>query len=65
MRQIARVQLASVVGPFEGYSENEKPMLNVMQMHRDACDEIDDHGPAELKEAATKLWDDVLEIGEK
>ena len=22
-------------------------------------------GPPELKEAATKLWDDVLEIGEK
>ncbi len=58
-------ELASVVGPFDGYAENEKPMLSVMQMHREACDMIDDHGPAELKEAATKLWDDVLEIGEK
>ncbi len=34
-------------------------------MHRDACDAIDDEGPAELKQAARKLWDDVLEIGEK
>ncbi len=38
---------------------------SVMQMHRDACDTIDDDGPAELKEAARKLWDDVLQIGEK
>ena len=35
-------ELAGVVGPFEGYAENEKPMLGVMQMHRDACDQIDD-----------------------
>jgi ribonucleoside-diphosphate reductase alpha chain len=40
-------------------------MLNVMQMHRDACDSIDDDGPAELKQAAIELWDDVLRIGEK
>ncbi|MEM6468086.1 MAG: vitamin B12-dependent ribonucleotide reductase [Planctomycetota bacterium] len=58
-------ELAGVVGPFEGYAENEKPMLNVMQMHRAAADQIDDAGPAELKVAAQKLWDDVLEIGEK
>ncbi len=58
-------ELASVVGPFDAYAENEKPMLNVMQMHRNACDAIDDDGPAELKEAAQKLWDEVLQIGEK
>ena len=58
-------ELASVVGAFEGYAENEKPMLGVMQMHRDACDQINDEGPEELKEAATKLWDEVLKIGEK
>ncbi|KAA1262160.1 Vitamin B12-dependent ribonucleotide reductase [Rubripirellula obstinata] len=58
-------ELAGVVGPFDAYSENEKPMLNVMRMHREACDEINDDGPPELKEAATKLWDTVLEVGEK
>ena len=58
-------EIASVVGPFERYSENEKPMLNVMQMHRDACDDIDDAGPAELKQASRELWDEVLRIGEK
>ena len=58
-------EIAGAVGPFDCYSENEKPMLGVMQMHRDACDEINDEGPAELKEAARKLWDDVLDIGER
>ncbi len=58
-------EIASVVGPFDGYANNEKPMLSVMQMHRDAVDKIDNDGPAELKEAARKLWDDVLAIGEK
>ncbi len=58
-------ELAGVVGPFDGYAANEKPMLGVMQMHRQACDGINDHGPADLKLAAQKLWDDVLEIGEK
>jgi ribonucleoside-diphosphate reductase alpha chain len=58
-------ELAAVVGPFEGYAENEKPMLGVMQMHRDACDQINDAGPATLKQAAQQLWDEVLQIGEK
>ncbi|MEO1528431.1 MAG: vitamin B12-dependent ribonucleotide reductase [Planctomycetota bacterium] len=58
-------EMAGVVGPFDGYSENEKPMLGVMQMHRDAVEEIDDAGPRELKDAARKLWDDVLATGEK
>jgi len=58
-------EMAGVVGPFEGYGENEAPMLRVMQMHRDACEEIDDAGPPELKQAAQELWDDVLRIGEK
>ncbi|WP_182870362.1 vitamin B12-dependent ribonucleotide reductase [Stieleria mannarensis] len=58
-------ELAGVVGPFDGYGENEKPMLGVMRMHREAADQINDEGPAELKQAAQKLWDDVLEIGER
>ncbi|MEM1227533.1 MAG: vitamin B12-dependent ribonucleotide reductase [Planctomycetota bacterium] len=58
-------EMAGVVGPFEGYEQNEGAMLKVMGMHRDACDQIDDAGPPELKEAAQALWDDVLKIGEK
>jgi len=58
-------ELAGAVGPFDGYAENEAPMLGVMRMHRDACDEINDDGPAELKLAAAQLWDEVLKIGDK
>ncbi|MCA9135287.1 MAG: vitamin B12-dependent ribonucleotide reductase, partial [Planctomycetales bacterium] len=58
-------EMAGVVGPFDGYAENEKPMLGVMRMHREAVDKINDQGPADLKVAAQKLWDDVLDIGER
>ncbi len=58
-------ELASVVGPFDGYGDNEVPMLGVMQMHRDAVEKISDAGPAELKDAARRLWDGVLELGHK
>ncbi len=58
-------EMAAVVGPFEGYVGNEEPMNHVMQMHRDACDDINDDGPPELKAAATELWDEVTEIGKK
>jgi ribonucleoside-diphosphate reductase alpha chain len=58
-------EMAAVVGPFDGFAENETAMLKVMRMHREAVELIDDNGPAELKVAARKLWDGVLEIGEK
>ena len=38
---------------------NREPMLRVMQMHRDAVEEIDPACPAYLQDAARKLWDEV------
>jgi ribonucleoside-diphosphate reductase alpha chain len=61
----ASAEMAAVVGPFEGYADNEVPMLDVMRMHREAVEQINDSGPPELKDAARKLWDGVLEIGGK
>ena len=58
-------EIAGVVGTFDGFDDNREPMMNVMRMHREAVDQIDDAGPAVLKQAAAKLWDDVLEIGER
>ncbi|MEQ8790479.1 MAG: vitamin B12-dependent ribonucleotide reductase [Pirellulaceae bacterium] len=60
---LASAELAAAMGPFDGYEENREPMLRVMQMHRDAVEEIDSAGPGYLKEAARKLWDDVLVAG--
>ncbi len=53
-------ELSSVLGPFERFAENREPMLRVMQMHRDAVEDINDASPKYLKDAARKLWDEVL-----
>jgi ribonucleoside-diphosphate reductase alpha chain len=62
---LTSAEMAGVVGPFDGYAENEKPMLGVMRKHREAVEQIDDSGPEELKEAARRLWDKVVEMGER
>jgi ribonucleoside-diphosphate reductase alpha chain len=56
-------ELAQAVGTFECYDQNREPMLNVMQMHREAVEHIDDSCPDYLKESARRLWDDVLVQG--
>ena len=60
---LASVELAAAVGPFDGYAENREPMLHVMQMHRDAVENIDPACPDYLKKAARALWDEVLANG--
>jgi ribonucleoside-diphosphate reductase alpha chain len=56
-------ELAAAVGPFEGFAANREPMLSVMQMHRDAVEQIDPSCPKYLHDAARKIWDDVLAGG--
>ncbi len=58
-------EMAGVVGPFEGYEENKDPFLCVMQMHRDAVDEINSACPKYLQDAARRVWDEVLALGRK
>ncbi|MFM7077346.1 MAG: vitamin B12-dependent ribonucleotide reductase, partial [Planctomycetaceae bacterium] len=58
-------ELAAAVGPFEGYAANRDPMIGVMQMHRDAVEKIDPACPAALKDAARRVWDEVLEQGRR
>ncbi len=60
---LTSAQMAAVVGPFEAFEENREPMLRVMQMHRDAVDEIDPACPEYLREYARDLWNEVLEEG--
>jgi ribonucleoside-diphosphate reductase alpha chain len=40
-------------------------MLNVMQMHRAAADDINAACPAYLKQASRQIWDQVLEAGRR
>ncbi|MCH2130297.1 MAG: vitamin B12-dependent ribonucleotide reductase [Pirellulaceae bacterium] len=58
-------ELAAAVGPFARYDANREPMLNVMQMHRDAVEKVDDACPDYLKNSARRLWDEVLHQGRK
>src|SRR5262245_60701813 len=56
-------ELSEAVGPFDGYEQNREPFLRVMQMHRNAVDEINEECPSYLVEAARRTWDDVLASG--
>jgi len=60
---LTSAELAAAVGPFEGFALNREPMLRVMQMHRDAVEDIDDACPDYLKDAARNVWEDVLASG--
>jgi ribonucleoside-diphosphate reductase alpha chain len=56
-------ELSEAVGPFDEYDKNSEPMLQVMQMHRDAVEEINSECPSYLVDAARRTWDDVLAAG--
>ncbi len=58
-------EIAGHIGPFAGYAENEKPMLRVMQMHRDAVEKINPACPAYLRDAARTAWNECLVSGRR
>ncbi len=62
---LSSAEHAANLGPFEGYVVNREPMLRVMQMHRDAADQIDPACPDELVIAARRVWDEALEQGQQ
>jgi len=58
---------ASRMGPFAGFAENEKYMLNVLRMHRDASYEIEnpDVVQADLLQAGREAWEAAVRDGEE
>jgi ribonucleoside-diphosphate reductase alpha chain len=58
-------EISGNIGPFAGYRENEQPMLRVMEMHRDAVEEIDPACPAYLRDAARTVWNECVASGRK
>ncbi|MFM7879444.1 MAG: vitamin B12-dependent ribonucleotide reductase [Acidimicrobiaceae bacterium] len=58
---------ASRMGPFAGFSANERYMLNVLRMHRDANLEIEnvDVVQPSLVDAAAAAWDAAVRDGEE
>lgn len=59
-------EVASQKGAFPGFAKNREPMLEVMQMHRDAAYAIPlESCPDSLRKAACEDWDACLDVGEK
>jgi len=58
---------ASRMGPFAGFAENEKYMLNVLRMHRDASYEIEnpDVVQSDLLQAGREAWESAVRDGEE
>ena len=58
---------ASRMGPHAGFAENEKHMLNVLRMHRDADRDIDNVNivQSDLVLAASQAWDSAVRDGEE
>jgi len=59
-------EMAAVKGAFSGYEKNRQPMLRVMNKHRAATYQINpDLCPPDLLHAAQKVWNEVVEMGER
>jgi ribonucleoside-diphosphate reductase alpha chain len=59
-------RIAKRVGAFEGYEENQEPMLQVMNKHRDAALQVsEDLGPTALVQSAKQAWEQALALGER
>jgi len=64
----AFTQSATISGnmaPFEDYARNREPMLEVMDMHRDAAYKIHASCPEYLREAARVCADESVELGKR
>lgn len=72
-------ELASILGPFDRYEDNKQDMLRVMRNHRLAAYDADEYEALSIKpqgikaqycpdyllKAATKAWDEAVQLGEK
>jgi ribonucleoside-diphosphate reductase alpha chain len=69
-------EIAEAVGPFAGYKDarccnipkplapdNVAPMLEVIERHLKACEEIDSTAPSSIRVAAKQAWETALERG--
>jgi ribonucleoside-diphosphate reductase alpha chain len=59
-------EIASRMGPFDGYQVNRAPMIGVIAKHRASVGNIEntDVVPGDLLTACRKAWDDALNLGE-
>src|SRR6266508_407671 len=59
-------RIADKLGPFAGYGLNEEPFLRVIDKHRRSAYRINTRSlPADLADAATKVWDEAYALGQQ
>ena len=59
-------RIAAQIGPFDGYAVNEEPFLRVIDKHRRAAYRNNTRAlPADLSEAATRVWDEAYALGKQ
>lgn len=59
-------KMARKVGPFAGFTKDQKGMIRVLKKHRDAVSNIDASLVSEeLLSAAAASWDEAVELGER
>jgi len=58
-------RLAEKMGAFDKFAENREPMLQVVEMHRDAVKRIHVSCPDYLRAAAQRCGDEAVELGRR
>src|SRR5436305_1653497 len=59
-------RIAEKIGPFEGFDVNAEPFLRVLDKHRRAAYRVSTRAlPADLADAATKVWDEAYALGQQ
>src|SRR5437588_3820595 len=60
-------EIASRMGPFDGYQVNRAPMIGVIAKHRAAVGNIEnsDIVPTDVSSACRRPWDDALNLSER
>jgi ribonucleoside-diphosphate reductase alpha chain len=59
-------RISAKLGPFAGYAVNEEPFLRVIDKHRRSAYRIDVRSlPADLADAACKVWDEAYALGQQ
>ena len=59
-------RIAGKIGAFEGYAINREPFLRVIDKHRRAAYRINTRPlPADLADAAAKVWDEAYALGQE
>ncbi len=59
-------KIAAKLGPFAGYAINEEPFLRVIDKHRRSAYRLDVRSlPADLADAACKVWDEAYALGQQ